>query len=572
MLTDIEYLKRAQALLTGEKRILEMVAKGDALAQILDGVCRLVEEQASGVLTSILLVDGNCLRHGGAPSLPKAYTNAIDGGVIGPSAGSCGTAAYLGEQVIVEDIATDPLWAAYREVALPHALRACWSTPVFSSRGKIIATFAMYYREPHSPSPRDQEIIEQITHLAGVAIERTLTQDALRRSEAYLAEAQRLSHTGSWAFNAISKKAAYWSEENFRIWDFDLQRGPPDRDATWQRIHPEDRDRLTELSEKALREKTDYSCEFRIVLPDGAIRHIRSVAHPVFSASGDIVEIVGTDVDVTDRKRAEEEHERLRQLEADLAQVNRVSMLGELAASLSHEIKQPITAAAMNANACERWLRRDAPDVTKACDSAARMITDVTRAADIIERVRSLYRRDARQREPVDLNKIIREMVVLLHDTASRNSVSIRTALDLQLPAAIADRVQLQQVVMNLMLNGVEAMQDTGGELTVTSNRTEDDQLLISVRDCGIGLPANQTERIFEAFFTTKPQGTGMGLSTSQRIIESHGGRLWASGGSGRGATFLFSLPTDVTACVHSVGERAGDTDSRSTDSVVEAP
>src|SRR3984893_14252686 len=179
-----------------EKRILEMVAKGNSLAEILGSLCRLVEAQAGDVLASILLVDGGHLRHGSAPSLPKAYTDAIDGTVIGPSGGSCGTAAYRGEQVIVEDIATDPLWADYREAALPHSLRACWSTPVFSSQGKVIATFAMYYHEPRSPTPRDQETIEQITHLAGVAIERKLTQEALRRSEAYLAEAQRVTHTG----------------------------------------------------------------------------------------------------------------------------------------------------------------------------------------------------------------------------------------------------------------------------------------------------------------------------------------------------------------------------------------
>src|ERR1700731_2543249 len=217
---DITERKRAEALLTGEKRILEMVAKGDSLRQMLDSVCRFVEEQASGFLASILLVDGNRLRHGGAPSLPKAYTNAIDGLVIGPSVGSCGTAAYRGEQVIVEDIATDPLWADYREAALPHSLRACWSTPVFSSQGKVIATFAMYYREPRSPSPRDQETIEQITYLAGVAIERKLTQEGLRRSEAYLAEAQRMTHTGSWAWN-VRTDALFWSEELLRIYDYD---------------------------------------------------------------------------------------------------------------------------------------------------------------------------------------------------------------------------------------------------------------------------------------------------------------------------------------------------------------
>ncbi len=225
ILTDIEDRKRAEALLTGEKRILEMVAKGDSLAQILDSLCRLVEEQASGVLASILLVENNLLRHGAAPSLPRVYTEAIDGVAIGPCVGSCGTAAYRREQVLVEDIATDPLWADFRAAALPHSLRACWSTPIFSSQQGIIGTFAMYYREPRRPSPREQEIIEQITHLAGVAIERKRTQEALRRSEAYLAEAQRLSHTGSWARNAATGETTHSSEEHSRLYGFDPEQG-----------------------------------------------------------------------------------------------------------------------------------------------------------------------------------------------------------------------------------------------------------------------------------------------------------------------------------------------------------
>src|SRR5258706_8589447 len=178
-----------------------MVAKGDSLAEILDTLCRLVEAQADDALASILLVDGDRLRHGGAPSLPKAYTDAINGTVIGPSAGSCGTAAYRGEPVIVEDIATDPLWADDRDLALPHSLRACWSAPVFSSQGKVIATFAMYYRAPRRPTQRDQAIIDQITHLAGVIIQQKLAEEKLQRSEAYLAEAQKLTHTGSWVRN-----------------------------------------------------------------------------------------------------------------------------------------------------------------------------------------------------------------------------------------------------------------------------------------------------------------------------------------------------------------------------------
>src|SRR5271166_1327139 len=391
VLTDIEDRKQAEALIAGEKRVLELVAKGSPLPEILDSLCRLVEEQARGALASILLVEGDRLRHGSAPSLPKAYTDAIDGGLIGPCAGSCGTAAYRGQQVIVEDIATDPLWANYCDVALPHSLRACWSTPIVSSQGKVIATFAMYYREPRHPSRRDQEIIEQITHLAGVAIERKLTYDQLQRSEAYLAESQKLTHTGSWAYKP-GGSALYWSEENFRIWGVDPQQGAPDLEIVRQRIHPEDRDAATEYGWRAVQAATDYSHEFRIVLPDGIVRHIRSVGHPVLGASGEVIEVVGTHVDVTDRKRSEEERDRLRQLEAELAHINRVSMMGELASSLAHELNQPIAAAITSANACLRWLAHDPPDLERARAATARIGKDGTRAAEIIQRLRAFYK------------------------------------------------------------------------------------------------------------------------------------------------------------------------------------
>jgi PAS domain S-box-containing protein len=544
---DIEDRKRAESLLAGEKRILEMVAKGDSLAEILDALCRLVEEHAGGSLASILLLDGNRLRHGGAPSLPKAYTDVIDGAVIGPCAGSCGTAAYRGEQVIVEDIANDPLWADYRGLALPHSLRACWSTPVFSSQRKVIATFAMYYREPRRPSRHDQEIINQITHLAGVAIERKLIQDALRRSETYLAEAERLSHTGSWAFNSTC--AAYSSEENLRIWGFDPQQPPPDREVVLHRIHPEDRDRVLDNAKTAVRERRDYAVDFRIVLPDGTIRHVHGLGHPVFHANGELVEVIGTLMDVTDRRRAEEEREKLRQLETHLAHIHRVSMLGELAASLAHEIKQPITAAATNARTSLRWLQRQPPAIEEARESASRVVNDVNRAAESINRIRSFYSRGRQPRELVDVNDVIEEMVVLLRNEACRYSISIRSNVAKNVPKVLADRVELQQVLMNLMLNGIDSMIEAQGpgELTVNSN-TEDGQVLISVIDTGVGILKEQADHIFDAFFSTKPQGTGMGLPISRSIIESHGGRLWATKNSGRGAVFHFTLPVEAAA------------------------
>jgi PAS domain S-box-containing protein len=302
-----------ESLLVAEGRILEMVIRGDTLAEILDSLCRLVEGQASGLLASISLLDGNRLRHGAAPSLPGAYSDAIDGAEIGPSAGSCGTAAYRGEPVIVEDIATDPLWAEYRDLALPHSLRACWSTPV-SSQGKVIATFAMYYREPRRPTLRDQEIIDQITHLAGVAIQFKLAQEKLQRSEAYLAEAEKLSHTGSWAWDPRTKKVLYCSEEMFRIFGLDPLESLPTRKNFRQRVHPEDRDWVDRRFERSLREKVDSFDEYRILLLDGTVKHINSSGHPIVNEDGEVIEFVATAVDVTERKQAELERRRLASL------------------------------------------------------------------------------------------------------------------------------------------------------------------------------------------------------------------------------------------------------------------
>jgi PAS domain S-box-containing protein len=422
-LMDVTERKRAEALREGESRILEMIARDAPLEEILEKLVRVVEAQFAGLLCSVLLLDedGQHVRHGAAPSLPKPYSEAIDGLCIGPKAGSCGTAMYRRESVIVTDILQDPLWEPYRAVAEPYGLRSCWSTPILAHSGKALGSFAMYYREPRSPSPAETRALEMATHLAGIAIE---------------------------------------------------------------------------------------------------------------------------------RKLAREERERLRQAQADLARISRVNTMGELTASLSHEVNQPIAAAVTDANTCLRWLARDQPDVKEAREAAARIVKDATRAAEIISRTRLLFKKGAPQWELVDVNEIIRDIAALTRSEITRHSISVRTELAEDIPQITGDRVQLQQVMMNLVLNSIDAMKDVGWtrELVICSQQAESGQLMVSVRDTGVGLP-QQADQIFDAFFTTKPHGTGMGLRISRSIVELHGGHLWAADNSPRGACFYLTLPTRLEAC-----------------------
>ena len=377
--------------------------------------------------------------------------------------------------------------------------------------------------------------------------ERKRAEDSLRRSEAYLAEAQRLSHTGSWVWQVAGRNALYLSEEWYRIYGFDSEEGMPNWGQRLQRIHPDDRTKWQETIERAIREKSDYDVEFRILLPDGTIRHIHTVGHPVLTASGDLTEFVGSSTNITERKQAED---ALRQAQADLARISRVTMMGELTASLAHEVNQPIAAAVTDASTCLRWLRRDQPDLEEARAAASRAVKDATRAAEIVRRIRLFFKKGNPHRELLDLNEVIREMTVLLRGETARYSILVRTELAENLPALAGDRVQLQQVLMNLMMNSIEAMRDIEGtrELTIKSQPAENEQIMASVSDSGVGLPKQQMDEIFDAFFTTKVHGTGMGLRISRSIVESHGGRLWATDNTPRGASFHLILPTQVEA------------------------
>ena len=312
-------------------------------------------------------------------------------------------------------------------------------------------------------------------------------------------------------------------------------------------LHPDDVQGCLDGFQPAFHARKPFRIEYRLRRRDGEYRWVIESGIPRY-AGGEFAGYIGSNIDITDLKRAQEERERLRQAQSELAHINRVTTMGELAASIAHEVKQPISAAHTNAKTCLRWLGRGEPDVEEAREALSRIIQDVTRASEIISRVRALFKKGEPQRQWVDVNEVIREMISLLSSEAGRHAIVIHTELAPELPNIRADRVQLQQVFMNLMLNGIDAINEANmaGDLTLKSQRNPDNQVLISISDTGIGLPRERTDKVFDAFFTTKPQGTGMGLSISRSIIESHGGRLWATRNPDRGATFQFTLPLEA--------------------------
>ena len=325
----------------------------------------------------------------------------------------------------------------------------------------------------------------------------------------------------------------------------DPQGGIPSFEAVLQRVHPEDRDKVVDTIERAIRERMDFEVDYRTVLPDGTLKYLHTVAHSVFNAAGELVEFVGTSMDVTERKRAEE---ALHQAQAELAHVTRVLTMGELTASIAHEVNQPLAAVTTNGNAGLRWLAGDPPNLAEARECLKRIIRDGKRAGEVIARIRALVKKSAPAPARLDLNDMIQEVLAMINPEARRHQVAVRTELAPALPPVRGDRVQVQQVLLNLVMNSLEAMKavtERLRELVIKAQPHDAGTVLVVVQDCGIGLDPQSMERLFEAFYTTKPEGLGMGLSISRSIIEAHGGRLWPAANGDYGATFSFTLPTE---------------------------
>ena len=415
---DLTERKQEELFRTGQSHVLEMIARGEPLESVLTSLMLLIEAQADEMLCSILLLsdDGAHVRHGAAPSLPLHYVKAVDGAPIGPKNGSCGTAMYLAKPVIVTDIFTDPLWEDYRGLAEASGLRACWSTPILSGSGKVLGSFAMYSRQPQSPSGSEAKLTEVATHIAGIAIERQRWEDELRRTQ------------------------------------------------------------------------------------------------------------------------------------GQLAHVARVTTMGELTASIAHEVNQPLGAIVGNADICIDWLAGEHPDLSKVAEALEDISRDGHRASEVISRIRGLAKKQLPLKSTLDINEVAREAQALVNHEANMRGVTLLTEFGAELPAVSGDRVQLQQVLLNLLMNGMDAMTTTERQrrrLTLSTNN-EEDKALVAVCDCGVGIEQGQAEQVFKAFHSTKSSGMGMGLAISRSIIEAHGGRLWLEPNEGPGVTFKFTLPSSV--------------------------
>jgi signal transduction histidine kinase len=403
----------------GQNRILEMIAASAPLGEILKRLVLLIEAQSPEMLCSVLLLsdDGNHIRSGAAPSLPEEYVKAIDGAPIGPRNGSCGTAMYRGKPVIVTDIFADPLWEDYRDLAAGSGLRACWSTPIMSGRGKVVGSFAMYYRQPQTPTGDEARLTDVATHIAALAIEHQRTREALARTQ------------------------------------------------------------------------------------------------------------------------------------AELARAAQVTSMRELATSIGQEVNQPLAAIVKNADRCLEALKENKPDPEQLREALTNISSDGRQTIEIIARIRALAKNSAPQKVTLNLSELVSEVLSLVAHEAQREHITLQTELADDLPSALGDRVQLQQVLLNLVMNGMEAMNgidQRGPELTVKIDRGENGEIVVAVMDRGTGIKPHELDRVFKAFHTTKSASLGMGLAICRAIIEAHGGRLWAESNIGPGTTFKFTLPAGV--------------------------
>ncbi|SPB14391.1 PAS domain-containing two-component system sensor histidine kinase [Caballeronia novacaledonica] len=663
--SEIDNRKRAEALLAGEKRLLEMVALGRPLHKVLDGLCKLAEEIADGCQCGISLTvpdDMTPLRVG-APSFIHVEAEAR-GRHVSSHVGPCDLAASFRAQVIVPDIASETRWSRmWREQSLADGRRACWATPILSRANEVLGSFTIYSSTPGYPTPFQRNFIAQFKHIIGVAIERAQSDLALKRSEecfrtivdttpecvkvitregsllrinsagsalagapsealigkcfydfvapdhrdqyiefnrdicsgktgflefdlitlngerrhmethaaplcgsdgsivqlgvtrditarrqadeqlrksaALMAKVEQLSLSGSFCWRP-STGGISCSEQLYRIYGVELETRMT-IDLVTARVHPGDRHIVQNALEQA-QDGKDLDCDYRLLLPDGAVKYVRMQAHATSGPHGER-DYMGAVQDVTERRQSEEALDALR---AELAHVSRVNGLGALTASIAHEINQPLAGIMTNARIVQRLLSAEPPNVEGALETALRTIRDGNRASEVVTRLRAMFRKEVVMSGAVDLAEAAREVIELLRSEIRRKQIVLQFKTTGHLPAVTGDKVQLQQVMLNLLLNAIEAMQGVGDRprrILVNVERDDDNRIRLAVTDSGAGFEPERAARLFDAFYTTKREGMGIGLSVSRYIVERHGGRLSATSNERFGATFAFSVP-----------------------------
>jgi PAS domain S-box-containing protein len=531
----------------GQRRILERAARGAPLRDVLKEITLLIEEQRPGHMTcSVLLLDREhaCVRHGAAPHLPPDFVAKIDGARIGPQEGSCGTAAYLGERVIVEDIANHPAWKSYRAAALPHGLRACWSTPIFSATHEVLGTFAMYYREPRSPDAADLELVEHATYLAAVAIQRDRAEAALRKNMKMrqivfdgvvdILFSIDVDPQGEFRFQCINQaftRSTGLSEEQVV--------GRLVRDV----IPPPSREQVLEHYRDCIRERKTQRWEEVSVYPTGTRHGLASIS-PVFDDDGACTTLVGTVHDITDLRKAERSMLRAQRLES----------LGQFAGGIAHDFNNILTAILGNASLGKIEATTGEPTAPLFEEIEVASL----RAMALVRQILTFSRDQPPKRELVALPAIVEEAMRLVRATTPK-TVSFETELAPDVPAILADPTQVHQVLVNLCTNAAHAIGEAPGRVRVRVERAVLERGLVDstvdllpgtyarviVEDTGTGMDEATLERIFEPYFTTKEpgKGTGLGLAVVHGIIKSHNGGIVARSAPGAGTTFTLYFP-----------------------------
>ncbi|MBB3979742.1 PAS domain S-box-containing protein [Rhizobium azooxidifex] len=553
--SDIDDLKRAEILLAGEKRSFEMMTTEQPLTTILDSLCQTLFVLTDATFVTIMLQDeeGRTLRPGGGHKVPEGFNDAVCGIPVGPEFGSCGTAAFKQEPVWIDDVDTDPRWDCARDVVERFGFKACWSTPIMSGRGSVFGTIAVYSNRPRSAGDRERQTIDRFTQLASFVLERKISEDALRKSEAMLAEGQRISHTGSWAWTVANDKLE-WSEEHGNIFGYNVSEVGGTLGSMLDRMRPEEATLVRDAMRRAVAERTDLQFEYQATLPGGNVIQLLCTGRASTGQSGEVTGYVGTTMDITERKRVESELLRsaahLREVQAELEHVARATTMGELAASIAHEVNQPLTGIVASGGAALRWLSKATPDVARARDSLKNVIDDGRRASEIVTRIRKMFRKEMATVEPIGMAELIGDVISLTRGELQKTKVALKLDIPDDLPAVPVDRVQLQQVVVNLILNAIEAlreMSDRDRALAIDI-RHDGEFATIGVNDNGPGITEDRVENIFRPFETTKANGMGMGLSICRTIVENHGGQMRLVQGDAPGCRFEFTLPLKLAS------------------------